>query len=265
MYLLILLIVLYKCTTKDDNSSVDKDQELLLNVPQDPCFNPEEEDCEELEHFVERSVYVPGYCYVVATYKVYKCNGIITIGNLQWHFNEYHAECDDWAGELYQRCFNGCTMNGTQPPRPRNCIRECVGAALNKAEIDLFWFLIDDYVINHVDLSSLKSCSEIMNGSSDSDDNDGNVGRVRFFREVCKLVCSKSKRPYISIYDIVTYICGGGCCEQGATYCLDEDGNLTLTNFYSDATEVRCSEVENLCEKLYNQQTVTECRPATCN
>ncbi len=223
-----------------------------------PCFDPSKRpECEKQESFVNRTIHVPGYCDVTVTYTLWKCDDIFTIADLQWRFSSTDPECVDWLGSLQTDCYNSCTLNGTQPPMDPNCINNCIGDAFIQAEIDVHWYILDDYVRRTQEVSQIASCDGSSNGK--------HFVRVRFFRENCKLVCNTASTSYYSPSDVEIHVCGGGCCEQGATYCVDNDLNLMIKETYNNSDSMLCSDLVNLCENLYQQTTISNCKPATCN
>ncbi len=236
-----------------NNSSSLRSENPYVN----PCFDPQGNGCDPVESAFEKTITVPGYCDVKVTYSLYNCGGIYTISDLTWHFVS-GQNCNDWLASVRSTCETHCMVPGpggglvVDP----DCVLECIGDAYLQADVDIHWYVMSDYVMRE-HFATLGDCN---------DPNGSGVLSVRFFREQCKLVCHSNPDPaYFSPEDVVLYVCGGGCCEQGATYCKDSNGNLTTKDNYFDSQNVNCSGINHICEQLYNQTTVSDCKPATCN
>ena len=217
---------------------------------ENPCWKPTP-DCRNLKTVTNEVISLPGYCDIAVSYRLWDCQGVITLEDLTYHFVA-GTSCNDWLASVQTSCYNSCTFNDTQPPMDPNCIQDCISDAILQVNQDAHWYILEEYLREN----NYVSC----------DDPFGNPPiATRFFMEQCKLVCHSSPYEYYSPQDIEIYVCGGGCCEQGAKICFDNAGNAVRQDPYSNSNGINCSTVSQICEQLYNEHTVSDCKPATCS
>jgi len=246
----------FKQTTQNKSEvvrEVTESNNILLN----PCFEPISQGCQEVKNVVNDVVSLPGYCDIEVTYSIWNCNGIFTISDLNWNLIQ-SQECTDWYDNTYNQCLNECMPNPSVPPLDPFCIWNCTIERLEQLEVDLHWYILDQYIRNGytAGVIVLSSCAA----------GPPYTTSIRFFRDICLTWCAPVGEGPVSIYDITKHICGDGCCKQGADYCLDENNNVVIRNSYV-ITQINCDPLPKnpeYCESI-GLTTLSSCKPASCD